>query len=158
MSLLAKDPSDELEINRQMLDEAACLIYDKYCSRSATLLINLPFAVSKALHVIFAGESARSRGFSHRLTRTLSNVFSIQAAQTDFTSFSSAAQSSPISVAIDVPFDVFDRACKEILNLMTTDSFRRFRGSQEYREFVVGMHTQGRLGASIMVELVDEHA
>jgi len=126
------------------IDDKAKSIFETYCSDNAIMLINLPFGIHNNLKKVFlvdtsaAGPTGLGRQTS--VSRLAKGLRSMAKSVTG-----NAGESVPLQ-AVDVGgvapkrrinSTTFADALQEITNLMCSDSFRRFRMQDEYREFVL---------------------
>jgi len=145
-------PSENVSMDQlwAKVDEKGRNVYKSYCSDEAVLLINLPFAIQNKLkHIFAAGEN------DGPLKRGASTRFRGQSASHKNVNAPVVAQAVEMSVKPKrrIHSDVFAEAMTEITNLMCSDSFRRFRMLDEYREYVLERHHKSAGSGTVNLDL-----
>jgi hypothetical protein len=137
-------------------------IYETYCAPTAALAVNLPYGVLDKLRKTF-GETRSDR----KSLGAPRGAGPVQRKLSERTLNSLNADGAAAEVGrntIDfktIRWNIFDAAGKEIVNLMCSDTFRRFRVKPEYRDYVIEKYKmlKGRPvfpNSKIMSQLVED--
>jgi len=149
-------PSENISLDQLWgkVDEKGRFVYKSYCSEEAVLLINLPFAIQNKLRATFAaGENEGAmlkRGASTRFGR---RSISLKSPSSQTSAMSVQPQEMSVKQKRRIHSEVFGEAMTEITNLMCSDSFRRFRMLDDYRDYVLERHHKEAGSGTVNLDL-----
>eukprot|EP00475_Leptophrys_vorax_P008581 TRINITY_DN1555_c0_g1_i1.p1 TRINITY_DN1555_c0_g1~~TRINITY_DN1555_c0_g1_i1.p1 ORF type:complete len:546 (-),score=134.66 TRINITY_DN1555_c0_g1_i1:74-1711(-) len=141
-------PADNMTMDQlwAKVDEKGRNVYKSYCSEEAVLLINLPFAIQNKLRAIFAAGESDSAGLKRAPSTRFRNASSSR----------HVVNAGPQEMSRNrrrIHSEVFAEAMTEITNLMCSDSFRRFRMLDDYREYVLERHHKSASAGTVNLDL-----
>jgi TRAP-type C4-dicarboxylate transport system permease small subunit len=124
---------------QQMIDTRAQKLFKNFCSDEASFLINIPYAIHNRLRMTFVKAEVRHL---LALTRNFSNKMMTKSNSRITTERESSIRPIPTPQPRKITSDTFTEALNEVTNLMCSDSFRRFRMTDEYRQYVLNRYNR----------------